>query len=688
MSAWTKSLTMVGVSMAAVCLPAIFGRTTTGADEIIGSDFTQSGGTLTVNPAGALIVTHASNNPLLTLTNGSGTSGVQAMIVGNLMGHSGRLLVNQGSVLTNSGNGSVLGTYGSVSVVRGDGYVGLNGGSSGIATITGAGSHWFNSRELHVGRDGHGEMNVLSGGRVTNQSHGYVGRSAGSNGTVVVRGDGSEWHNTGSLFIGWQGSGELRIEEGGYVVNDYGRVGQFAGSSGSLTVTGAGSHFHNNSFLTVADFGSGYLRIEDGGIVSSVGSAELAARSNSYGEALVRGQGSQWNSGNWLTIAGNNATGHLRIEDGGVVTSTVGIVGSANSSNLTGAGYATITGPGSQWINSNTFIVGRFAKGDLTIEHGGLVTSVGGGIGLNNAAGTFDNIVRVMGTDSRWLNSGNLDVGGFNSSATLNILAGGLVENEYANVTGQAGTFATVQVSGTGSRWLNHGGLSINGNGSAHVFGGGEVAVTEYVYLSNGGKLALGADGMVRTHDLDHLDGSCEFSGGHLVLTGTAYGGFDVPEPGKLSGTGSVWGNLLNQGILSPGLSVGTFSISGDYEQSATGSLRIELGGLLAGSQFDQLTVSGTASLDGFLDVTLISGFVPDPSDSFTILTASLVSGVFANAPSEILLAGGKFQVLYTSDAVILGNFQSIPEPSSLVLMWCGLMACIRYRSRVRRSAS
>ena len=63
----------------------------------ITTNTTQTGGTLTVSPAGQLIV-NGGSNPLLTLTSSATTSGVQGVVIGD--NTKGQLMVNSGSVLT------------------------------------------------------------------------------------------------------------------------------------------------------------------------------------------------------------------------------------------------------------------------------------------------------------------------------------------------------------------------------------------------------------------------------------------------------------------------------------------------------------------------------------------------------------------------------------------------------------
>ena len=86
---------------------------------------------------------------------------------------------------------------------------------------------------------------------------------------------------------------------------------------------------------------------------------------------------------------------------------------------------------------------------------------------------------------------------------------------------------------------------------------------------------------------------------------------------------------FTNAGIVD--LQSGNLTITGDYIQTASGSLDLSLGGTAAGSEYCQLAVSGAASLGGALNVVTVDGFEPAVGDSFQILTAGTVSGKFAS---------------------------------------------------------
>lgn len=104
-----------------------------------------------------------------------------------------------------------------------------------------------------------------------------------------------------------------------------------------------------------------------------------------------------------------------------------------------------------------------------------------------------------------------------------------------------------------------------------------------------------------------------------------------------LDGVVSTDFNVLvqNEGILQLG-TAGTDAqvAAADYQQTTTGSLQIELGGV-ALNAFDRLNLTGTAALAGGLNVTLIGGYVPAVGNTFNIVTATGgISGTF-NAFSQ-----------------------------------------------------
>jgi len=168
-----------------------------------------------------------------------------------------------------------------------------------------------------------------------------------------------------------------------------------------------------------------------------------------------------------------------------------------------------------------------------------------------------------------------------------------------------------------------------------------------------------------------------------------------INSGGRVEGTGTFRGaRLVNTGgLVSPGLSPGTLTVDGDYEQGAGAVLVIEVVGLAAG-QFDVLDVTGSAALDGTLEVHFLDGFLPKTGDSFDFLQAGAnISGQLARLLFPELADGfqadltptadGKLRLTARTDAVA-GSGTSITPPGSLAIQsaqasppaGCGAGAC------------
>jgi hypothetical protein len=113
-------------------------------------------------------------------------------------------------------------------------------------------------------------------------------------------------------------------------------------------------------------------------------------------------------------------------------------------------------------------------------------------------------------------------------------------------------------------------------------------------------------------------------NGGSMTVDGTlsAGSGVELMNGGELNGSGSVQGDVLNtSGTVSPGNSVGTIEI-GSYTQLSGGRLVVELGGTQEG-EYDVLSLTGSASLGGELEINAVRGLVaPSVGQAFTILVA------------------------------------------------------------------
>jgi len=131
------------------------------------------------------------------------------------------------------------------------------------------------------------------------------------------------------------------------------------------------------------------------------------------------------------------------------------------------------------------------------------------------------------------------------------------------------------------------------------------------------------------------LDGLLTFNGatitqqgsGTVLLDGqsTSGGGLWNLTEGILSGSGSVAGSVdVVGGTMAPGNGTGSLSINNDFTLGSAGVLQLEVGSPST-SDYDFLNVTGTASLAGTFDVTLIDNYEPEPGTSFLILAANQI---------------------------------------------------------------
>jgi hypothetical protein len=130
------------------------------------------------------------------------------------------------------------------------------------------------------------------------------------------------------------------------------------------------------------------------------------------------------------------------------------------------------------------------------------------------------------------------------------------------------------------------------------------------------------------------------------------------------------------------------------FENGDTGVWQVELGGYLAGTEFDLLLVGGaSALLDGIIEVALIDTggglFLPEIGDEFRILKAvGGVSGEFLNSP--VSMAAGKtfhWSVEYNpGDVTLILTDIVVPEPATGVLL--SLCAIPWAAGRRRRAAA
>lgn len=489
------------------------------------------GGEILVN-GGAVNLTHVDSifsAASLTIDGGQVNRSSGAMSISTVVSTGANLTVGHGT-----GTGTLTIENSGVLTNSGQVRIGNESSSMGVVAVSGVGSLWNNSGDVFVGVTGSGNLNVESGGVVSNFL-GTIGSNTGSTGDVLVSGSGSQWNNSAALHVGDLGQGTLNIHAGGVVSNTFGQVGNLANSTGLATVSGSGSQWNNSHALNVGNSGHGTLNIQAGGTVANT-IGRIGNNANSTGMVMVSGNGSQWNNSSQLEI-GNSGHGTLSIQAGSVVSSTLGYIGGH-----LGTGIATVHGSGSQWNNSGFLLVGNAGHGTLSIESGGAVINTLGRIGNSSEA---IGVVTVAGSGSLWNNSSSLSVGQY-GQGTLNIATGGVVSNSTGRIGDEIGSIGAAYVFNNFSQWNNSSSLTIGNSGF--------------------GELTIENGGMVGN------------TLGYIGFNSTSVGTVDV------SGSGSQWNN---SSILRVGY-------------SGQGTLNIETAGV----------VSNTAGYIGYLDNSMGSANV------------------------------------------------------------------------------
>jgi T5SS/PEP-CTERM-associated repeat protein len=139
----------------------------------------------------------------------------ERVFVGNLPGSTGTLYLsnatwNNAPTLTSvgyRGNGSLVVDNSQVSVTAVAN--GSQAGSTGSVMVNGSGSN-FSSTFLRLGdQGGSGALNVTGGGHVLNQVNTLIGNNVAGQGSVTVSGAGSTLENVGDIAVGYFGRGSL-----------------------------------------------------------------------------------------------------------------------------------------------------------------------------------------------------------------------------------------------------------------------------------------------------------------------------------------------------------------------------------------------------------------------------------------------------------------------------------------------
>lgn len=369
-----------------------------------------------------------------------------------------------------------------------------------------------------------------------------------------------------------------------------------------------------------------------------------------------------------FTNAGNLKIGSL---------SGVGVDGLENQGSFTNTGEITIdraTGillktPSGTFTNEAEIIIGGAVTlvGPEILATYGMVnrstfTNNGAGhiridrskdTGLYHSAGTFTNDAKLtIGANTSPGINGIFNEAAFTNEDNGDIRIDGstiAAIRNFQNTFTNAGNITTGAINYTGDFGIRNQATFLNNTGGAVNLEWSHDGIRSEGVFENAGTVQIGGPGKIT-----------------LLLTRQG-GSFNNNTGGVFKGTGTINPSSLtsNGGTLSPGYSPGKFTFSNSHNFTNS-VLAIEVNGVsAAGTDYDQVAVTGVATLGGTLAVTI--NYTPVIGDEITIIGATSISGTFSSVTG---LAPG-WKVLYESNAVKL-HFDD-PMPVTLVSFNAGV---------------
>ena len=505
-------------------------------------------------------------NGTLTLT-GNNTYTGGTTISGGTLSITNNGLITHTLVDTNIGNGTLNLSSGSISNARGN--IGVNAGSTGVATVSGG--NWTNSGNFTVGDSGNGTLN-LSGGLISNTgNYSYIGLNTGSTGVANV--SGGNWTNGEELRVGDSGNGTLNIT-GGTVSNTAGFLAYGNGSTGVVNVSGG--TWSNSDRLRLGRYGNGTLNLTGGNVSIAGGAGNLTVTVHSSSTGIL-------NIGNGST-AGNLQAARVTAGSG---TAIVNFNHSGNHSfspilegNLTvnqiGSGTTILTG--NSTYTGGTFVSSGTLQGN-TQSLQGAITNNASLVFNQTTNGTYTGVMSGSGDLSK-IGNGTLTLSGnsssFNGTAAIN---SGIVSltGSMANASTTINNGGILTGNGSlGAVTINSGGI-LTGNGTAGV-----------VTINSGGSINPGNSPGILTVGNSVWNGGGIYNWELASANGTAGTGWDLIDS---TGNLTITANSSNRFIINA--STNNASVFNPNVKNASWKIA-EFDGGISGFSADAFSINAT----------------------------------------------------------------------------------------------
>jgi hypothetical protein len=402
--------------------------------------------------------------------------------------------------------------------------------------------------------------------------------------------------------------------------------------------------------------------------------------------------------------ATTEAINTLNIRSGASVnttpTATLDVTGGAN-------GFTEVVDDSTLHVTTGGF--GRFVTDTLSLRLGGELKMDNGGAGVNLIARvSLTGVISGRGTVFLTAGSGiGLDLAGFirpDGGGTLGFASGGATFDLDGN-TGGNDFNSTIDVIADTDLAFGGAGLTDPFSGRMDIGNNRRVEFTTDPFTMDDGELNItsgttsrlvapsitfmsGADITVQGAD-GQFEGTTTFNAGSTVFllnaaddlrlmgnttiqSGVAFSGsgalnIAAGKSLKLLNNANVNVKVVHTGNseLTIGTSPGKATV-GAYLPSALSTLKIELGGVTPATQFDQLAVTGSATLAGTLAISLINAFTPAAGNSFQILTFGSRTGDFNDITGDYFGQGLFLKPIYSATDLTLVTTQAGPGDTDL----------------------
>ncbi|MFS2133972.1 autotransporter-associated beta strand repeat-containing protein [Telluria sp. Tellsp131] len=563
-----------------------------------------------------------------------------SMSLGGVNDYTGTTSIAGGAALALSGAGSIAG-----SAVRDDGVFDVSGAAHGVAIkgLTGSGSVLLGANDLTVtaaaGRfggniAGSGSLKVTGGTLTLDGANDYTGKTVVSGGTLRTYADANLGKGSAALELDngtWQTSADLTHERG-LALTGRGTVDVDAG-----TVTTENGTVGGSGTLVKQGTGTLILRgaLANGGLQVEHGTVALHAANTYTGDTTVSRDGI-------LRIdsdANLGAAGNRLVLDGGTLQTT-GSMTSDRAFTIT-ARNGVLDAEGADSVvtlNGNIGGDGRLVKeGQGTLVLGG---DNGGGQGSANAPGD-----------------------GWTGGLTIN---DGLVKvtNAYglgwgSVMTFNAGTiYATVDIA-TGQDIRMGRSTNINTEADTTTTLAGDLLSTG----AGDGCFTKTGQGTLNVTGNANIDATCVLEG-KLLANGLFNSRVTVAHGATLGGSGTVKGDLLVQGTLSPGNSPGMLTADSNITMAAGSTYKEDIGGTAQATPTAPVGVPGYYS---YLHVVGGKRFTIESGASLAPTLKNLYSADeagYGSAPLKPEL-GQSFRIV-TADGGIAGRFDTLVQPDGM----------------------